>query len=165
MKKLLTLTVITLMLVVFGVATAEAANPDTISVTVTVTAGDLSVSLNYTTWDASTLAMGTSADTGTAGYFIATNDSNNRTETFSIVAGNSNPSGWTPGATAAGDEVFLMEALGGDLTPLTSIDTLQILETGVVPTGTVTFDLKVTVPTATDHGGVGQTIPVTVTAS
>ena len=78
MKKLLTLTMVTLMLVAFGVATAEAQTAD-VSVTVTVTAGALSVSVDPTSWAAGPLAEGASTTTGTGGTFTATNDSTNVT--------------------------------------------------------------------------------------
>ena len=159
MKKiLLSLTVLTILLA-FGVTQAEAANPGTVNVTVTVTADALSVALDTATWAVGLVAE---SDTATSGSIVATNDSSNRTETFSIAASNS--ANWNV-AAAAGDEAFLMEAQGGDLTSLTSIDTSQTLDTGIAPAGTVSFSLKLTVPTSTDFGGVQQTIPVTVTAS
>lgn len=164
MKKVLISIVMLTALVAFGATQAEAANPAEISVTVTITASDLSVSVDPTTWGAGSLLEGTSATTGTGGQFTATNDSSNVTENFSIQAlGSDN---WTPGATA-GSETFVMEALGGDLTTLTSIHTSQTLGTGLAPAsaGTVTFDLRVTVPTSTAYGGVEQTIPVQITAS
>ena len=46
------------MMVVFGVATAEAANPAEISVTVTVTADALSVAVDTPDWAAGDLAEG-----------------------------------------------------------------------------------------------------------
>lgn len=162
MKKVLLSLLMLTALVAFGVTQAEAANPAEISVTVTITVSTLSVAVSPTSWNAGSLSEGTSADTGIAGYFDVSNDTSNRTETFSIVALAS--TNWSPAATAA-DEKFVMEALGGDLTSLTSVHTSQVLETDVAPAGTVDLDLKVTVPTATDHGGVAQTIPVQITAS
>ena len=164
MIKLLLSLVTLIALVAFGVASAEAANPATIDVTVTITAVDLSVSLDETTWAAGALSESGSANTGTEGYFLVTNNSTNRTETFSIIVGSSSPSGWTAD-TAAAAETFVMKALGGDLTTLTSIDTSQTLETDVAPAGTVDLDLEVTVPSSTAYGGVEQTITVTITAS
>jgi len=160
MKKILLSLAVLTILVAFGATQAQADNPGTVNVTVTVTAGALSVALDTATWAAGSLVEGGTATTSTA--IVATNDSTNLTETFSIAASGS--ANWSA-AAAAGDEVFLMEAQGGDLASLTSIHASQTLKTGVAPAGTVSFDLKLTAPTSTDHGGVEQTIPVTVTAS
>jgi hypothetical protein len=149
-------------LVAFVATQVAAENPATINVTVTITAGALSVSVTPTDWAAGALAEGGSSDTGTTGFFTAKNESTNVTENFSILAFSS--ANWTPGATA-GSETFVMEAVGGDLATLTSIHTSQTLETGLAPTDTVTFDLKLTVPTSTAHGGVEQNIRVEITAS
>ena len=163
MRRALLSLVVLIALVAFVVTAAEAQTAD-ISVTVTVTAGELSVIVDPASWAAGSLTESGSATTGTGGHFTATNDNTNIAEDFSIQVLSSD--NWSPAATA-GSETFVMEAQGGDLTSLTSIHASQVLETDLAPSsvGDVGFDLTITVPSSTVYGGVEQTIPVRVTAA
>lgn len=157
MKKALLIASLLALMMVVGVTQATAQTDD---VTVTVTVPSvLSVSLSTGAWAIGEVALG---ETATSVSITATNNGN-VTEDFSIVSGDS--TNWTC-ETAAGSEVFFMEAQGGDLTSYTSIDTSQTLETDLPKTtGTVSFFLRFTAPTATAALDTEQAITVTVTAA
>jgi hypothetical protein len=151
MKKLLLSLVLVATLVAFGATQVEAENPATISVTVTL--AGLSVDVSQATWTPTGVTGAVASPTITV-----TNDSSNRTEDLSIIC--SAGGIWGISGTAAGADTFVMEALGGDLTTLTSIHTLQTLETGLVPTGTVDFTLTFTPPTSSTVGTDSMTVTV-----
>ena len=157
MKKALLIVSLLAVGMVVGVPQATAQTAD---VTVTVTIPSvISVSLSTGAWAIGDVALG---ETATSTSITATNNGN-VTEDFSIVSGDSG--NWECG-TAAGSEVFFMEAQGGDLVSYTSIDTSQILETDLVKTtGEVSFTLRFTAPTDTASTGVEHSITVQVTAS
>lgn len=168
MKKMIIATMMTLALVAFGVATAEAANPANISVTVTITASGLSVSLNNTSWPIGPISELATPDTLGIGpnYFIATNDRNDgQTENLAVTVGNSSPSSWIA-ATSAGTDQFAMKVSITGAAPFNlDASTGASIATGLAAGGTQSFDLQFLAPTSTDDGGTPQTITVTVTAS
>ena len=158
MKKALLIASLLAAVMLVGVTQATAQTAQDVTVTVTVPSV-LSVSLSTGAWAIGEVALG---ETATSVSITATNNGN-VTEDFSIVSGDS--TNWTCG-TAAGSEVFFMEAQGGDLTSYTSMDTSQTLETDLPKTtGTVSFFLQITAPTATVYRDTEHSIAVTVTAA
>lgn len=143
------------------------------SVTATVTAQNIAITVTDGGVAYGTLALGGTADTtsGSKNDTQTATNTGNVSETFTIKGSNS--AGWTLSGTA-GSETYKHEfcTTGGgapdpcDSTPtwtaLTTSD--QTLATGVVGSGTQKFDLKVTVPTSTAATS-AQNVDVTVTAS
>lgn len=155
MKKALLIASLLAAVMVVGVTQATA--QEEIIVTVTIPSV-ISVSLSTGAWAIGDVTLG---ETKASSSFTATNDGN-VAETFTIQGGESTP--WACGASA-GSETFAMKAQGGDLTSLTSICSLQTLETPVAIGGEVTFTLSFTAPTATASIDVEHSIPVKVYAS
>lgn len=165
MKKMLTLMIMTLAIVAFGVATAKAAISDTISVTVTITASGLSVIVSPTSWPiAGPTLEGDTPNTTLPGFFTATNDRNDGTaENLRLDAGNSG--NWTF-ANAPGTDQFGMNFTTTGAAPWIEINssTGGSLATALAAGSSQSFDLQLEVPISTSSGGTLQTIPVTVTA-
>jgi len=122
-KKLLTLTMITLMLVAFGVTQAEAANTATIGVTVTLTAGALEIVVSPADWAIGELAASGTKET-TPDVYTVTNNTTNATVDLSIQSGNS--ANWTAKATAGAEEFVMKAELEGGA--LAAIDTSKTLK-------------------------------------
>lgn len=89
------------------------------------------------------------------------------TENFNIMTSNAiNGTSWTIGSSA-GNNVFVHEFStnsGGDWTKFTAADSYQTLATGVEVSGTVDFDLRITVPTDSDSTQKNITITVQAVA-
>lgn len=138
-----------------GVMKAEAANPATIGVTVTLTLAGVSVSVSPNSWT----PTGVTTAPVTSTLITATNDTSNRIETLSIVceAG----SIWGISNTIGGPNTFSMQATGGLLTTATQIAETQILQTGVYPAGTVTFTLTFIPPTSSTVASDSMTVRIT----
>jgi hypothetical protein len=158
MKKALLIMSLFIVGMLVGVPQATAQEDDQITVTVTIPSV-VSVSLTPDSWGIGDVTL---SQTVTSTSFTATNNGN-VTEDFAIQCGDSD--NWTCG-TSAGNDVFLMEAQGGDLISWIEIDTSRTLETDLVKTtGSVSFTLRFTAPTDTTAMNTQQSIPVTVTAS
>lgn len=157
--------VMCLALLALPVSRVQAAESGAIDVTVTITQ-TLSVSLNYTSWDAgSSVSEGAAVDTTilAPNYFDATNDGNGAEDLTVTVASSTN---WAAG-TAAGDETYAMNLSKDQGTTWVTIDPSSgvPLADDLVSGGNQSFDLQLLVPTSTTYAGVQQTITVTVTAS
>lgn len=164
----LTILVMVMELLMFGVVSAEAAD---VTVTVTIEA-DLSVSLGAIgSWAIGDVAEGGEEDTYTAGEtpnsgnnFTATNDGN-LTEDFTVTVVDS--ANWTF-VDAAGDEDFAMSVSTGGDTPAWNVITVASgyeFGTSIAAEVAQSFDLKFFAPTNTAYGATQQTITVTITAS
>jgi hypothetical protein len=158
MKQLIALVaVVSLAAMVVGTAALGA----TASVTATVTAGSVAVSVTD-----GAIAYGTiltSADTVTLSDTQTVHNDGNVAEDFTIKG--SDTTNWTLGATA-GDHVYKHEFSKTATFPGTALTTTdQSLATNVAATsGTQAVDFKITVPTS--NAGTSQQNPnVTVTAS
>ena len=162
MKKLLTLMMLTLMLVAFGVTTAEAAPSDAISVTVTITADALDVSVTPNAWAIGNIAVSDTPDTG-ADFFTATNG-RNTTEDLTLTV--STLDDWTFANTPGADQFAMNFSINqGGLWTLIDVSTGGSLATGLAASASQSFDLQLEAPTSTVNGDAPQTIVVTVTAS
>lgn len=131
---------------------AEADNPATI--TVTVTLEGLSVSVDLTTWTETDVAL-----SGTASKaFVVTNNSTAYTEDLGIKCSNGLDAHWTIGPSIGAD-VFKMTANTVALNAATDV----ALATGVLVDGTVALTLEFTAPSSTTRASDRMT--VTITAS
>ena len=165
------------LLCLFASTKAEAANPDTMNITVTV-ATALSVDITGDPYEFGTIAA--SASTGSTRAITVTNDTGGRTEDFTINAANS--TNWTLGASP-GAETFALFAMLNSVQPLDADfhatnddltaapqDMDATLFTGdqtgddVVDTGSRSLWFKLQTPTSTAFQ-TEQTIVVTVTAA
>jgi hypothetical protein len=165
-----------LVLCLFGIAAAHAAQSDTLTVKVTVTP-TLSVSITE-----SELQLGSVAAAGTklsATGVTVTNDGSGISETYSLSL--ANPTGWTASQSAAGVETYLLNAaFDADGNSITWNNTNQALSTTPVACSSTKFAADQTglnvpynatrklwfqfkAPTATTVG-TEQGIVVTVTA-
>lgn len=137
----------------------------TAAVTATVTAQNISVSVTSGSVAFGTLALNASAGTNPASTQTATNNGN-ITETFNIKGQNS--ANWTLGATAGSETYVLKFCIATCTTPPTSYTALttayQTLVIGKAVSGTQTFDLYITTPTATAFF-TQQSVDVTVQAT
>lgn len=146
------------------------------SVTATVTAQNISVSVSDGSVVYGTLAVNTSKDTTPTGVHntqVATNDGN-ITESLNIKGANSTSAGagWTLADSAGSEQYkheFCTSGAGSsdpcDTTPSYTVLTTdyQSLATSVGTSGTQRFDLQITTPTATTDFN-EQTVTVTVQA-
>jgi len=143
---------------------------DTAQISATVTVQNISVSVSDGSIDYGTLAPGGSQDTTTNGNGdsqTATNDGNVN-EDFKIKGANvTTGCSWTL-STSAGDEQYSHEfcTTDCDSSPTWTALTTDYtdLATGVTPSGTQDFDLKITVPTSTNCDQ-QATVDVTVQAT
>lgn len=173
MNKILLTASLMLLFSVLFVFTRSASAATTGSVTATVTAQNIAITVTDGSVAYGTLALGGTADTtsGSKNDTQTATNTGNVAETFTIKGSNS--ASWTLSATA-GSETYKHEfcTSGGgapdpcDSTPsytaLTTND--QTLATGVAASGTQKFDLKVSVPTST-AATAAQNVDVTITAS
>jgi len=143
---------------------------ETAQVSATVTVQNISVSVSDGSIDYGTLAPGGSEDTTNNGVNdtqTATNDGNVN-EDFNIKGENvTTGCSWTL-STSAGDEQYSHEICTTDCDSSPTWTALSTsyttLATGVTPSGTQDFDLKITVPTSTTCDQ-QATVTVTVQAS
>ncbi len=171
---------ITKILLVFGilasslqlVGLAWATDPTLGTVTATVTAQNISVSLdNGDGVSFGTIGTSSTKDTTTNGVNDSTTATNNGniTEKFNIKSENTASGNWTLGATA-GSETYTMKFCTAtcDSTPSwTSVGispSYEVLAASVATSGTQVFDLQVGTPTVTTHYD-AQTITVTIQAT
>lgn len=134
------------------------------TVTATVTAQNISISVADGGISYGTLALASSKDTTASGLNdtqTATN-TGNVAEDFTIKGSNS--ADWTLGATSASEQyVHQFSTNSGSVwTALTTSD--QSLASNISSSGTKQFDLKITVPTSTAATG-AENVDVTITAS
>ena len=165
MKKMLTLTMIALMLATFGVTTAEAASSDAIGVTVTITASALDVSVSPNAWAIGGISESDTPNTTLPDFFTATNDRNSAEDLTLTVASSAD---WTADGAAAGADQFAMQFSTGGNSPVwttIAVPAGSSLISGLAASANEKFDLKLLAPTSTTVGGTLQTIVVTVTAS
>jgi hypothetical protein len=136
--------------ILVGVSSRSA---DTGSVTATVTAQNISISVSDGSVSYGTLAINTTEDTTSGGVNdsqTATNEGN-VTENFNIMG--SDTGSWTLAATQGSDEYFHKFCNNGtcdssaNWTALTT--SYQTLATGVASSGTQEFDLQIGVPSST----------------
>jgi len=166
MKKLLSLMMVTLLLAVFGVASAEAAPSDTISVTVTITADAVDVSVSPSSWAIGNITASSTPDTVGSGpdYFTATNDRNADEDLTLTIASSAD---WTAANSAGADQFGMNYSTAGGTPSWSPIDssTGALLADDLGAGASETFDLQLEAPTSTTVGGTQQSIVVTVTAS
>lgn len=132
----------------------------TATVTVSVTM-DSNGTVNY-----SVLPAGTSKSTIELANTQTARNDGNVTETFNIkTSAATGGTGWQPGATPSND-IFVHQFStngGGAWTTFPAAESYQTLSAGVLPGGTKSFDLKITVPTtSTDFQA--KSITVTIQA-
>lgn len=138
----------------------------TASVTATVTAQNVSVSVSDGTVTFGTLTLSATTDTtstGTDDSQTATNNGN-VTETFNIKGQNS--AAWTLAATQGSDQYFHKFCTTNcDASPTWTVLTTnyQTLGTGVATSGTKVFDLQIGMPSASSSY-TQQSVDVTVQA-
>jgi hypothetical protein len=135
-----------------------AAPSSQIAITVTVTQ---SVSVSVTP---DSYAFGATSENQTlattADAFTAINDGNG-SENLTITVGNS--ANWQAASAIAKDKFVMNYNIGSGWNLITPISGSSLIN-GLVKDGQQTFGLQLLVPSATDFGGVQQSIPVTVTA-
>ncbi len=171
MKKLfLVLVTLTFVFSGFQIGLVQAASTGT--VTATVTAQNISVSLdNGDGVSFGTIGTSSTADTTTNGVNDSTTATNNGNiaEKLNIKAENTASADWTLGASA-GSETYTMKFCTADCDTTPSWSSVGIspsyvtLVASVVKDGTQVFDLQVGTPTSTAHYD-AQTITVTVQAT
>jgi hypothetical protein len=167
----------TFCLVLVLLSFAKIAMADTTgTVTATVTAQNISISVTDGSITYGTLALDASKSTLTGGVDdqqTATNNGN-VAEDFTIKGANSSSGDWILDSanTTASHYIhkFCVASCGTEASPtnFTALTTGDVaLGAGnVAPAGTQTFDLRITTPQTTSGNGFNQqTIPVTVTAS
>lgn len=168
-KRLLLIIIASLFLLSFSFTRlVQATGTDT--VTATVTAQNISVSVDNASISFGTIATNTTKDTTTGGVndsSTATNDGN-VVENFNIKTGNS--TNWTLAATA-GSEQYTMKSCavadcdGAPTWVAVGIDpSYATLASNVAVSGTQVFDLQVGTPTSTASFG-EQTITITIQAA
>lgn len=130
-------------------------------ITVTVTLQQVGVDVSPTSWALGTMAPGATQET-TGRHFTATN-TGNVAEDFTITAGNSAPSGWTPGPS--GQNTYRM-GVSTDLFQNQALTPSMTLASNVAAAGTVGFDLHFTAPAAgSTYNAAGETILVSLSAA
>ncbi|MBU0497165.1 MAG: hypothetical protein KKC68_07815 [Candidatus Thermoplasmatota archaeon] len=170
-KKLLLIGIITAILTTSTTPLVKIAIAATDTVDVTFNPqGNLSVSVTPTSWDADSNLNGggnsymyTGQSNSTSGnYFTASNDGTLSWSRAYIQAANT--ASMTVVDSSPSTDEFSMEAYGGDLTSWTGVATNRTLEDDIInPSGSVTFDLNVTMGTVfTDEYG-EQTCTISIT--
>lgn len=160
MKKPLLSLVTLVALVAFAVATAEAATFDNLSITVTITAGALSVNVIPGSW-----AIGSILESATpVSTFTTNNTRTNAPEDITLTAVSS--ANWTFANTPGANQFALNVSFDLGLT-WSVVDSLAgyLIANDLPAGGSKAFDLKLLAPTSTTSAGVQQTITATVTAS
>ena len=161
MKKALFIVILISVVMLVGVPKAMAADP-TDSISVNVSIESIAVSVEPGSWDLEIVAPGVSIVSPELAPFIATN-LGNVNEDFNI---SSNGTNWT--CASSGLDLFLMEFNSG-LPPWNSWAGIcsspgPDLAVDLAPTGTASFGLRFSAPTAAENPG-PESITVTVTAS
>lgn len=157
-------------LLMLGVMDAEAATDGTVAVTVAVTQS-LEMTVSPSAWAAGTmnvLETKTTWLTASAGYFTVTNTGNG-TSYMDIRAAITG--GCSIGGTA-GANIYRIGHGQATGTPPTTVEPVSYAAISgadtdlatILASGTYRFDLQLKSPTSTTHGGVTQTITVTITA-
>lgn len=141
-------------------------------ITITITLQELGVEVTPTAWNLGVMSpedFVSSWVSGEPGYFAAANIGN-VSEDFTISAGATSPSGWTPGA-AAGTDVYLI-GFGFAEDPYTTEpaytpfdDGGEVLASGVPVAEAVAFDLAFTAPAADSTGGDSETFVISLAAA
>ena len=160
MNKLAIIVVLTVVICFLGVSQAQAvSNTGEIAVTVTLDTISIAVSVGDDPWEIDQVAAGSEHDTTTD--YTVTNDGNVTVDVTIICTCTDE---WDP-AAAAGEDEFIMKAIGGDLLALTSIVSSQELVAGLAKTLTVTdLSLQLTAPTSSTVI-TEQSITITLTAA
>lgn len=153
MKKILISLLIIAFLVVVGIGISQAANPATVTISVTI--ANLDILLSETNIDFGVMALSSEKTTST--QIVATNNSN--TPVHMDIQGFGDD--WTIADTIGTDQ-FVLQCNGGALT-WQSLFGLQRLQNSVPISGTVNFDLKLLTPSS-DTYGTTQQIDVQVSA-
>lgn len=150
------------LVIVFGVHKVNAAG--TATVTATVTVQSVSVTVSDGTVAYGTLAVNASAGTNGSDTQTATNNGN-VAEDFNIRG--QNTANWTLAGSAGADQYahrFCTATCASAPTNYTALTTsYQSLGTGIAASGTRTFDLYLTTPTASTNFS-QQSVDVTVQA-
>ena len=160
MNKLAIIVGVAVVICFLGVGQAQAVSTTgEIAVTVTLNTISIAVSVGDDPWEVGQVAASTENDTTTD--YTVTNDGNVTVDVTIICTCTDE---WDP-AAAAGEDEFIMKAIGGDLLALTSIVSSQELVAGLAKTLTVTdLALQLTAPTSSTVI-TEQSITITLTAA
>jgi len=136
---------------------------ETGTVTATVTAQEISVSVTDGTVAYGTMSVGTTANTLAAGLNDTQTATNNGNVSEDLNIKGQDSTNWTLGA-AAGSETYKHEFSTTASFPGTALTTsYQTLATGIAAAGNETFDLQMSTPTST-ASYTEQSVDVTVQA-
>ena len=163
MTKLVLAMMLAACFVCLGIPKANAADNDSITVTVSLLS-EISVSVDVATWD---IAVNTLEATETSAEITAEN-TGNVIETFTIKGADATTGGWTLGTPGEVNVFGLGLSIDSPLYETFSVmDTTGIALGGdIALLGTDTFKIKYTMPTTDNKGaGIGQGFDVTVTAA
>ncbi len=141
-------------------------------ITITITLAQIGVDVSPTNWALGIVSIGQSRSSwtsGSPGSFVASN-TGNVAEDFTISAGRTDPSDWTPGPAPGANTFAICFGLGAD--PYTSepswacFGELPVAMEGPVSVGTdLHFDLRFTAPTSGTTGGENESFVISLAAA